>query len=120
MKVVKEMYNQTDYAKVKERGRQEKSAFMKRWHVETYSVAEFNECSLHEVEVQLKDMKKEQIPPFLKKELGQYYEVLEMEDNYVRFYCFLDASFDPAEIDVVLYEMFGDYELGVYKSFHIG
>lgn len=100
--------------------RKEKKEFMKRWNIVPNSEKEFNECSLHEVEVEFKNMKENEIPKFLEENLGGELEILEMEDHYVRFLCFLDASYDPAEIDVVLYDTFGDYELGTYTSYEIG
>lgn len=97
----------------------EKRLFMERWNLlEEYGMY-FDECSLHEVEVQLKDMSKEQIPAFIKEEFVKYYELLEVDDNYVRLLYFLDCSCDPADIDVVLFYIFGDYELGEYHSYHV-
>lgn len=108
-----------DYDKRKEARVREKRLFMERWGLLPAYETFFSECSLHEVEVQLKNMQKEHIPTFIKKEFGTYYELLEVRDHYVRLLYFLDSSYDPAEIDVVLYYIFGDYELGVYHSYHI-
>lgn len=109
-----------EYNEKKENERKIKEEFMKRWNMTPYTETWFNDCSLHEVEVKFKNMKEKEIAKFLEKELGKELEIVEIEDHYVRFLCFLDASYDPAEIDVVLYYTFGDYELGTYRSYEIG
>lgn len=93
--------------------------FMERYGLLTDYEQHFDECSLHEIEVQLKNMVKEHIPGFIDREFVEYYELLEVKYHYVRLLYFFDSSYDPAEIDVVLYDIFGDYELGVYRSYHI-
>lgn len=64
-------------------------------------------------------MSQENIVSLIAEKFGRYTELLKVDTNYVRFLHFLDCSYDPAEIDVVLYYAFGDYELGIYRSYNI-
>lgn len=45
--------------------RKVKKEFMKRWNMTPYTEAWFNDCSLHEVEVEFKNMKEKGISKFL-------------------------------------------------------
>lgn len=115
----KELKSIANYDEYNEACVREKQLFMERWGLLPRYENAFNDCSLHEVEVQLKNMPKERIPEFIKKKFVEDYELLEVKDNYVRLLHFLDSSNDPAEIEVVLFCLFGDYELGIYHAYHI-
>lgn len=59
-------------------------------------------------------MDKKKIREFIKKELGEKIEIIEIENDYVNLLTILDPSYDPVEIEVIMYYALDDGNLGEY------